>query len=145
MMLDSQAQLFIGIKSKAAKTGVCAGCNRQIKPSEKAAFETYVGSIDTLVSSLRFLTPCLADPQVESQISKGNPGPSARRLKELTDELESWKEEAVKLRSLLPVEETIQSLRTKILPDLRKQLKASKDKVTEAEANSNKVRQRLLT
>lgn len=82
---------------------------------------------------------------MEGQISKGNPGPSARRLKELTDELESWKEEAVKLRGLLPVEETIQNLRAKILPDLRKQLKASKDKVTEAEANSYKVRQRRPT
>ncbi len=77
--------------------------------------------------------------QVESQISKGHPGPSARRIKDLADELHSWKEEATKLRNLLPVVEAIQKLRTKTLPELQEQLKASKDKLAAAQENVEKV------
>jgi hypothetical protein len=137
-MIDSQAKLFAGIKSKAAKTGVCIGCNRPIKSGEKHAFEEYVSAcwppapaISSEVSHENY--------QVDSQIIKARVGPSDKRMKALADELEGWKEEAAKLRKLIPVQENAVKLREKALPELREQLRASQDKVEDAAEQVEKV------
>ncbi len=76
---------------------------------------------------------------MELQIAKGNPGPSQRRLKELGEELDGWREEAEKLRKLGTVAENAAKTKRDIIPDLEEKVSIGLNLKAAAQTKVDKV------